>query len=92
MASLVARSSAKTGALKSATQAAKSVLSPVRFPSMMGFERSIASCDEIRPLSIGIVPAAGTSNPILLQNEQEASVIFDALAEGSNTRYGWKAV
>jgi hypothetical protein len=55
---------------------------------MMDVRTSTAGSDEIRPLSIGIVPAPGTSGPILLQNEQDASVIFDALAEGSNTRCG----
>jgi hypothetical protein len=55
---------------------------------MMDVETSVARSDKIRPLSIGIVPAASTPNPVLLQNEQDASVIFDALEEGSNTWCG----
>lgn len=55
---------------------------------MMDVETLIATRDEVRPLSVGVVPAGDLSSPIFLQNERDAFVVFDALVEGSDTRCG----
>jgi hypothetical protein len=53
---------------------------------MMDVESTLGSADEVRPFSVGIVPAGGVSSPLLLQNQHDAFLVFDALVEGTDIK------
>ena len=59
---------------------------------MTDADNAVLSVDEVRLLSVGIVPAGDVSSPILLQNTHDAFVVFDALVEGTNIRCGCSMV
>ena len=46
------------------------------------------SSDRVVPLSMGMLPAADVPRPILLQNEDDAYLVFDARSEVPNAPAG----
>lgn len=48
--------------------------------------------DDVLPLSVGIFPVESLPRPVLLQNEQDAYLVFDARVEDSNTSCGMATV
>ena len=46
------------------------------------------SPDQVVSLSIGLLPESGAPNPILMQNEHDAYVLFEAQATGSPAETG----
>ena len=48
--------------------------------------------DDLLPLPVGIFPVESVPRPVLLQNEQDAYLVFDACLKGSKTSCGMATV